>query len=78
MTPNNFADFHVPLADAETKATIWGFAAMNHVANHLEHGTDCITLNEQMQFMTVFYICLIEFKAWWGAFDIPELQITIK
>jgi len=64
ITANKHVKFHVHLFDAETEATTWSIAEMDHVANKLQRVIEDITSIEPMQLKKELSIRSIEFEAW--------------
>jgi len=71
-------EFQVPLSNAETEATTWSVADIDHIVSQLEREIYCITSNEQMRFKQELSIRLIQFEAWWQAISVQELWKTIE
>ena len=78
MTADTVVESQVHLSDAETEATTWRFADMEHIAKQLEWEIYGIISNEQMRFKMELSTHLIEFEAWWEAIGVQELQKTIE
>jgi len=78
LTAEKHVEYQVCLSDAETEATTWSIADMDHIVNQLESESYRITSNEQIQLKMAFSIGLNEYEAWWMAIGIGELQKTIE
>jgi len=78
MTANKRVKFQDRLSDAETEATTWSLADIDHIVSQLEREMYGITLNEQRRFKQGLSIHLIEFEAWWQAIGVQELRKTIE
>jgi hypothetical protein len=78
MTADKRLQFQNRLSDAETEATTWSLANLEHGTIQLEREIHGITLNEQKRFKKEFSIRLIEFEAWWVTIGIQVLRKTIE
>jgi len=78
MTADKRVQFQVCLSDAEIGATTWSIADADRVVNQLEREIYGITSKDQMRFTKEFSICLVEFEAWWQAFDVQEHRKSIE
>jgi len=78
MTTNKHVQFLVRLSNAETEATTLCIADTNHVISQRKREIYGITLKDQMQLKMEFSIRLVEFKLYWQAIGVVELQNSIE
>ena len=78
IIPAQCMDFQFHLSDGATKAPTYPIGLTHYIVDRLESVIYGVTSNDQVEWVKVWCIRLIELESWWVQFGIQELEKTIK